>query len=210
MPHAMPSAPTVEDLSCPRSPLLLRTLFVAGVALCAAHGIAAQRIGSVSGERVTGSAPSVRAGAIARGPGGERIGGGIYANSTATSRVVTGKIKGYGEKSSFGTLSETAPPGGASSFATNRDFPDTDFVATLPRPAYAPRTPAPGEFGPTLFAPPVTISHAYASSTAGGHYGGASLPASHLKTADDIMSPFTHPIGGSFGTMPSVGLGGAH
>ena len=179
------------------------------IAFACVHSANAQRITAAGGVRITGSAPSPRVGAIATGPGGERAGNGLFATSESTARIVSGKVKGYGEKTTFGALGEVAPPGGAALFASHGDFPDSDFVATMPRPNYAAPSPGAGSYGLRSFSGNVSGSRAFSSGGSGGHYGGASIPTSHIKTSESILSPFTHPIGGNFGTMPSTGLGAA-
>lgn len=180
------------------------------IAFGCVHPATAQRITAAGSVRITGSAPSTRVGAVASGPGGERIGNGLFANSDTTSRVVSGKVKGYGDKATVGTLGEAAAPGGSALFASHGDFPDSDFVATMPRPSYAPQPPAAGGYGLPSFTGTVSGSRAFASSSSGGHYGGAAIPTSHIKSSESILNPFTHPIGGNFGAMPSTGLGSAH
>ena len=179
------------------------------LAVASIHYADAQRISAVSSGRVSDAAPSMRAGTIARVPGGERAGS--FATADTTSRLATGKSAGYGNKLTLGSIGEMAPIGGPASFGLSRDFPDTDFVATMPKPSFYAETP--GEnvqskngFGLTLS---VAGNGAYgnASAGAGNHVSVGSHPASHLKSADTILNPFTRAPSRGFGSMPSTSVG---
>ena len=182
--------------------------FLFAAVLCCAPQAGAQRIGSVGGERVTSAAPNLRAGGIAHGPGGESAGSSGIANSEVTGHVLSGKSAGYGERLSMGAR-EMASPGGTPGFSSSGDFPDTDFVATMPKPTYLPMSSGSSSFGVSLSSGGASGSRAFSGSS-GGHYGGANMPVSHLRSAEAILNPFTRPIGGSYGTMPSIGIGSSH
>ncbi len=172
---------------------------------CAQHYAAAQRISASVSSRVTDAAPSATIGTIARGPGGEHAGVGSYSIDQSTSRIASGKMQGYGAKLNQAAMGESAAPGGAASFSTNRDFPENDFVATMPRPNYSASSPAASGLGLHLSGGAVSGSHAFSSS--GTHAASTSVPTSHLKTAESILNPFTPSIGGSLGGLPSTTVG---
>ena len=164
-------------------------------------------IQSVSGASRVGVSQNVRAGAIARGPGGEKVNTAV-SYSEASSRVVTGKVQGYGSRSGASFGGESIGTGG-SSFNSSHDFPASDFVATMPKPQFggtgAAAPPPQSSFGIHLQAVPTTASHAF---------GRARTGSTHVTHRDPaaILSPFTHPIGPQLdkptGVQMPTGLGG--
>ena len=199
--------PAPLDSFCMRAMSLCGALLVVGISFSCARHAAAQRINAGVSSRVTDSAPSVRAGTIARGPGGEHVGLSSYSTDQSTSHVATGRAKDYGQKSTWGSLGETAAPGGTASFGNGGDFPDTDFVATMPKPNYSPPSAASKGFGLHISGGLASGGSAFATSQR--HAASTSVPVSHLKTAESIMSPFTPSIGthSSFGSLPSTTVG---
>jgi hypothetical protein len=158
------------------------------------HSVAS---GSVQSVRA-GVSQNVHAGAIARGPGGERSGAGGFAVSEGNSRVVSGRVAGYGARLGAGGLSEYASQSTAS-FGSANDFPSTDFVATMPKPgpsAYAALASTPSGFGVTLSTEP-----GVGASTLGRSRVVSHRTVHHaMKDPDAILNPFTHTIGPAIGS----------
>lgn len=182
-------------------------VLLSGIFLSFAQQLVAQRINAGVSSRVTDAAPSARAGAIARGPGGELAGLSAYSTDQAFSKVASGRMQGYGQKSTLGALGESAAPGGSASFGNGGDFPESDFVATMPRPVYAP--PAPSSYGLGLHLSGGSVSGSSAFSAPKTRAAATSMPVTHLKTTESIMNPFTPSIGGGskFGSLPSTSVG---
>jgi hypothetical protein len=185
-----------------RGLLLATGLLLCIDALCMPSA-GAQRIAPAGSGQVAPVRQNANAGAIARSPGGQRTGTGSFAISEGTARVVSGRVAGYGARAYTG-LGEYI--GGGSSFDNSRDFPRTDFVATMPG-LSVPAGPSPGSgllgsnFGVTLtpgntgaakdfFAPPRHL---------------VSIAKPKTKDPDAILHPFTHSIG--TGSVMTTGLG---
>ena len=175
--------------------LLLGLMLLQWTASPNAYGqdIHATPSGAVQGVRA-GVSQNVRAGVIARGPGGEQAGAGGFATSDTGGHVISGRVAGYGARLGAGGQQEYGAQG-AAGFSSAKDFPKSDFVATMPAPNLAGFTPLTG-FGITLSTPPSTIGRSRSYGTS-AHRG--------IKDPDAILNPFTHIIGPS---MPSAGFGG--
>ncbi len=191
-----------ERVSCVCSASLLAAL----ICFCA-HPASAQRINASASSKVTDAAPSASiGGAIARGPGGEHAGATSFSTDQSTSRIASGKVQGYGQKLNPWAQSESAAPGGAASFSSSLDFPETDFVATMPRPVYAGPSPGASGLGLHLSGGAVSSSHAFSSS--GTHVSSSiAPPPTHLKSVESILNPFTPSSGGGLGSLPSTSVG---
>ena len=174
------------------------------LAVASVHHADAQRISAVSSGRVSDAAPSMRAGTIARVPGGERAGS--FATADTTSRLATGKSAGYGNKLTLGSIGEMAPIGGPASFGLSRDFPDTEFVATMPKPSFYAETPGANVESKNGFGLTLSVSKSGADGP-GNHVSGGSHAALHMKSADTILNPFTRAPSRGFGSMPSTSVG---
>jgi hypothetical protein len=186
-----------------RKAVLAAMLLTAGV--LSAQDIHSASSGSIQSVRA-GVSQNVRAGAIARGPGGEKSGTGGFGTSETKGRFGSGKVAGYGIQA-VGSQGEYASRSFAS-YGDNRDFPTTDFVGTLPKPALG--------AGPAMAA---GFSHPSASfaSPAPHHSGGGSHASHHagIKDPSAILNPFTHQIGPSInmpgvGSLAGSGLGSGH
>jgi hypothetical protein len=182
-------------------------------ALCVS-GASAQRIAAAGSGQVQAVRQNVGTGAITRVPGGERVGTSSFAVSEGKARVVGGKVAGYGTRVVAGGLGEYISGGPTGSKGSNpggnRDFPETDFVATMPRIS----VPAVASTGTSL------LGSNFGLTLSPGNVGGpkSDLTASHAREhkvqqpktrdSDAILHPFTHPIG--VGNAMATGLGSSH
>jgi len=175
-----------------------------GISLVAC-GVQGQRIMPAGSGQITSTTASVRAGAVARGPGGEQAGQSSFAVSEEKARVVSGKVAGYGLRSNAGALAEyAARQNPRSSFSAGGDFPASDFVATMPQPIIA--RPLPGlspadSFGVTLSTPQFGVGK---SDVASPHPHTKAIPHAKTFDPDAILNPFTHSMDAGLGPKLTV------
>jgi hypothetical protein len=178
---------------------------------------AAQQVAAASSGRIGSVAQSAGGGSIARGVSGERVGSGQFVISEEKPRVVSGKMAGYGIRMVPGSTGEAVFNAHSTGFGGSSDFPQSDFVATMPGPPLVGGGAAPSSlpgsgFGITSSAP---AGGGGRNASAGTTRISKTTPRHQIKEPDSILNPFTHSIGGTLGapsgSLPTVlGAGPNH